>query len=159
VPDQRDSRSPDEFEEYLDERSRNPAFRAALEDTWARKQLLARLVELRISRGVTQAEVAGRMQTTQSFVSEFENGGTDPQLSTLQRYARALDTQLNIVLDMAPGSPWHPADQGAYRQPGQTHLGSQTLPSPARDSGLAWREHARLTAHGQTGGGPVRVTT
>jgi transcriptional regulator with XRE-family HTH domain len=36
------------------------------------------------------------MRTTQSAISDLENGSTDPRLSTLQRYARAVGCQLEI---------------------------------------------------------------
>lgn len=106
----------DEFEDYLEESLRNPRFRAAYEDTETRSRLLTSLVRLRQSLHLTQTEVARRMQTTQSSVSEFESGSLDPRLSTLQRYARAVTACLHMKIDMPTDSPWLPADQGAYRR-------------------------------------------
>ena len=84
----------------------DPAFAAAYEDVAIRTQLRANLVAQRRAMKVTQAQVAERMDTTQSFVSEFENGGTDPHLSTLQRYGRAVCARLSIRVDRVPiGSP------------------------------------------------------
>jgi transcriptional regulator with XRE-family HTH domain len=104
----------DEFEEYLEESFRNPGFRAAYEDAEARSALLAALVKVRQSLGLTQTEISRRMQTSQSFVSDLENGATDPRLSTLQRYSRAVTARLRIRIDMPTSGPWLPADQGAY---------------------------------------------
>lgn len=42
--------------------------------------------------------VAAAMGTTQSAVSDIENGRVDPRLSTLQRYARAVGGRLEIAL-------------------------------------------------------------
>ncbi|MFI6762455.1 helix-turn-helix domain-containing protein [Micromonospora sp. NPDC050417] len=46
------------------------------------------------------------MQTTQSAVSDLENGCVDPHLSTLQRYARAVTARLIVGIDMPHDSPW-----------------------------------------------------
>jgi transcriptional regulator with XRE-family HTH domain len=94
-----------EFDGYLTEALRNPAFRSAYQDAQTRSLLLDHLIRLRISQGISQTEIATRMQTNQPVVCELENGGTDPQLSTLQRYARALDTRLTITLARFPIPP------------------------------------------------------
>jgi transcriptional regulator with XRE-family HTH domain len=51
---------------------------------------------MRGEQGISQAEVASAMGTTQSAVSDLERGATDPRLSTLQRYARAVGCVLHI---------------------------------------------------------------
>ena len=40
------------------------------------------------------------METTQSAISELEGGSTDPRLSTLQRYARAVGAHLQVRLNI-----------------------------------------------------------
>jgi transcriptional regulator with XRE-family HTH domain len=87
----------------------DPAIHATREDAWDRSRLLHHLASLRAAQGITQAQAAQRMQTTQSHISDLENGGTDPALSTLQRYARALGAHLDITLTPAP--PAHPTPQ------------------------------------------------
>lgn len=44
------------------------------------------------------------METTQSAVSDLERGTADPQLSTLQRYARAVGARV-VVRASLPCSP------------------------------------------------------
>ena len=48
--------------------------------------------------GLTQAEVAERMQSTQPAVARLENAGRIPSTRTLQRYARATGHRLRIKL-------------------------------------------------------------
>jgi len=89
---------------------RDPEVDAARHDAGARARLVRALVRVRASGHLTQREVAGRMKTTQSAVSDLEKGVTDPRLSTLQRYARAINCRLDLELvEDAPdssGSVW-----------------------------------------------------
>jgi transcriptional regulator with XRE-family HTH domain len=59
-------------------------------------ELVDRLVEERQAMGLSQTEVAARMGTSQSAVARFERGDTDVRLSTLQRYAAALDRKVGF---------------------------------------------------------------
>jgi transcriptional regulator with XRE-family HTH domain len=94
----------DDLDELLEEECRDPAFRAALADSEARGELVRLLLETRHGNGRTQADVAELMGTTQSAISELEGGATDPRLSTLQRYARAVGRALRIdVVNEAAG--------------------------------------------------------
>lgn len=54
------------------------------------------LAELRKLLGITQAELAVRLESSQSQVSQTEARG-DYRLSTLRRYVEALGGQLEIV--------------------------------------------------------------
>jgi transcriptional regulator with XRE-family HTH domain len=96
----------DNFErDFLSELGFDPedqAVRAAAEDAQTHARIIETLVHVRNDRTMTQADVADRMGTTQSRVSNFERIGGDPRLSTLLRYARAVDTKLRISATAAP---------------------------------------------------------
>jgi ribosome-binding protein aMBF1 (putative translation factor) len=57
-----------------------------------------RLVEERLALGLSQTEVAARMGTSQSAVARLERGDADVRLSTLQRYAAALERRVGFDL-------------------------------------------------------------
>jgi ribosome-binding protein aMBF1 (putative translation factor) len=59
-----------------------------------RRQLVADLTEQRRSAGLSQTEVAARMGTSQSAVARLETGDADVRVSTLERYAAAIGSQL-----------------------------------------------------------------
>ena len=59
---------------------------------------LARRV--RTDAGLTQAELAERMGTTQSAIARMEGGGVRPTLETLEKLARAIGSDL--VVGVAP---------------------------------------------------------
>ena len=83
----------DEFD--LDQDLRDPAFAAAYADATARYDLLEALADARKAAALTQTALAKAINTTQSAVSAIESGGTDPRLSTLQRYARGVGLALH----------------------------------------------------------------
>jgi transcriptional regulator with XRE-family HTH domain len=57
-----------------------------------RRQALAEaLVARRVAVGMSQTEVAARMGTSQSAVARLESGQSDVRLSSLERYAAAVD--------------------------------------------------------------------
>jgi len=62
--------------------------------------LLDEFLKARASAGITQAEVADRIGTTQSAVARLESGKGkhSPSLATLQKYAHALGCRLELRL-------------------------------------------------------------
>ena len=63
-------------------------------------QFLDEFLKARAAAGVTQAEVAERIGTTQSAVARLESGGGkhSPSIATLQKYAHALGCRLELRL-------------------------------------------------------------
>jgi transcriptional regulator with XRE-family HTH domain len=64
-----------------------------------RRELTDSLVARRISLGLSQTQVAARMGTSQSAVARIEAARSDVRLSTLERYAAALDRVIDWRLD------------------------------------------------------------
>lgn len=62
--------------------------------------LLDEFLKARAERGLTQAQVAERIGTTQSAVARMESGRGkhSPSLATLSRYAEALGCRLEVRL-------------------------------------------------------------
>ncbi|MEZ0357330.1 helix-turn-helix domain-containing protein [Mycobacterium sp. SA01] len=53
-------------------------------------QMLAALVQMRRDKGLTQETVAASLGRDKSSVSRFERLDSDPRMSTVRRYARAV---------------------------------------------------------------------
>ena len=66
-----------------------------------RRTVTGQLVSLRRELGLSQAEVASRMGTSQSAVARFEAGDLDARLSTVERYTLALGAQLEWRIEHA----------------------------------------------------------
>ena len=81
--------------------SRNPDYREAYERLGPEFDLARTLIEARTRAGMTQAELAARMKTTQSAVARLESGRVPPSTRTLEKVARATGTRLRIQFDPA----------------------------------------------------------
>lgn len=74
--------------------------KAEFEKTGEEFTLLDEFLKARSERGLTQAQVAERIGTTQSAVARMESGRGkhSPSLATLSRYAEALGCRLEVRL-------------------------------------------------------------
>jgi len=75
----------------MSDRSVFPGFDALARDAG---EVIDALVRRRTELGLSQTVVAARMGTSQSAVARLEAGRSDPRMSTLERYAAALDTSV-----------------------------------------------------------------
>lgn len=56
------------------------------------------LIELRISKGLTQKDVADRLGMSQPAVSQFENLSATPNLGSVLAYALAIEAEIDFVI-------------------------------------------------------------
>ena len=87
----------------MTERRHDPVFPGFSEIAERRRALAAELAARRLDLGLSQTEVAARMGTSQSAVARLESGDADVRLSTLERYAAALDRRLDWTLEGPDG--------------------------------------------------------
>ncbi len=86
------------FEAMKDKMLSDPEVREAY-DAMAGEFALAReLIAARVRAGLTQAELAERMGTTQSAVARIESGRRLPSMKTLLRYANATGSRPLVKL-------------------------------------------------------------
>lgn len=80
---------------------RDPDVRRAFDELAPQYEAARLLIEARARAGLSQAELAQRMGTTQSAIARLESGRTAPTLRTLQRYACALGARLRVRIEAA----------------------------------------------------------
>lgn len=68
----------------------------AYEDEARISEFQVLVYRLRTEAGLTQAELAERMGTTQSAVARMEGGGTRPTLETLEKLAMAVGQEMVV---------------------------------------------------------------
>ena len=81
----------------------DPEYRAeyyALKPTF---ELTMHLIEARLNAGLTQDQIAERMDTTQSAVARLEGWSSNPSVNTLRKYADATGTRLRISFELIEG--------------------------------------------------------
>ena len=84
------------WDEIKSERSLSVEGRAAYEDEARISAFRSLVYRLRTEAGLTQAELAERMGTTQSAVARMEGGGSRPTLETLEKLAGAVGGELVV---------------------------------------------------------------
>ena len=90
----------------------SPGFQDRVDAIARGRKLVRDLTSLRQGLGLSQTLIAARMGTSQSSLARLEAGEMDPRLSTVERYARALDLDLALVRES--GSP---PGEARLRQP------------------------------------------
>jgi DNA-binding XRE family transcriptional regulator len=73
---------------------------AHADDGWFFGQIADKVAERRKELGLSQAELAELVATTQSSIARLESGGRPPRIDTLLRIADALDCEL--LVDLKP---------------------------------------------------------
>ncbi|MET0605461.1 MAG: helix-turn-helix transcriptional regulator [Beijerinckiaceae bacterium] len=64
-------------------------------------ELASMFIDARARAGLTQAQVAKRMGTSQSVVARLESGRFKPSARTLERFAKATGSRVKITLEAA----------------------------------------------------------
>jgi transcriptional regulator with XRE-family HTH domain len=83
--------------DLVQEMAPDSEFRAAFEERRAARQLIKQLLTLRAASGLSQQDIAGRIDCTQSRVSKLENSRDDDiRLGDLRAYARAIGCELVV---------------------------------------------------------------
>ncbi len=87
-----------DFEDLKKEWMKDPEFIAEYEKLAPEFEVAGALIRARSQAGMTQADVAAKMEVTQSRIAKME-GGINVSVEALKRYAEATGTTLNISLD------------------------------------------------------------
>jgi len=87
----------DDFERFLKKQlKRDPEFKAEYKRLEPVYNLIEDEIKLRLSKKMTQEELARAMNTSQSAISRFEAGNIMASMRFINKLARALDTEIEI---------------------------------------------------------------
>ncbi len=82
---------------YIKKRKKNDAiFALDFDEGYENFKLSVLLRQARENAGITQEEVAQKLNTKKSAISRIENHAEDIRLSTLRKYAEALGKQIRL---------------------------------------------------------------
>jgi len=79
----------------------NPKVKVEYEALAPEFEISAELVKARLRAGLSQAELAARMGTSQSTIARLESGQALPSTKTLLRYAEATGSRFHVRLSAA----------------------------------------------------------
>jgi ribosome-binding protein aMBF1 (putative translation factor) len=86
-----------DFSVDLDSRLEDPELAREYREALERASLGLKIARLRAERGMSQAQLAERVNTTQSVISRYESADyVNYNLRTLRRLAAALDSELLV---------------------------------------------------------------
>lgn len=91
---------PSSLKQFRDRALARPDVRKAYDELAEEFAFLDEVLRARAASGLTQAEVAARVGTTQSAIARLESpsGSHSPSVATLQKYAHALGYRVEIKL-------------------------------------------------------------
>jgi transcriptional regulator with XRE-family HTH domain len=84
--------------------SRDSAYTTAYDALAGEFRLAQLLIATRARAGLSQAELATRMKTSQSYVARLESGRVRPSSDALARFAKATGTKLRISFEPVTGA-------------------------------------------------------
>ena len=84
------------FDDFLKKQLKSKAFRKAYDEEHARLRISKQIRDMRIEKGLTQADIAKKTAMTQSVIARIESGQHAFTLGTLDRIAHVFGK--NIIL-------------------------------------------------------------
>ena len=69
------------------------------QERWLRAKIVMQFVFLREKKGYTQQEISDKMGVMRQQITRFENMSNSPTIFFLVKYADALDTELDVILN------------------------------------------------------------
>lgn len=84
------------FNDYRKEQLKDEEFRKEYENMQPEFDVIRAIVNARISKNLTQKELAERTGINQADISKLENGTRNPTVNLLKRLAEGMDMALKI---------------------------------------------------------------
>lgn len=81
---------------------KKPSYAKAYAELEPEFKLASAVIAARVKAGLTQAELADRMNTKQTVIARLESGRTKPSTRTLERVAEATGLRMKISFETVP---------------------------------------------------------
>ena len=86
------------IEPFFEQQLQDPEFRRAYEELEPEFKIVRQLIDLRLKRGWTQAQLAEKVGTRQPNIARLEGRGYSQNLSFLERVANALGAKVEVQI-------------------------------------------------------------
>ena len=84
------------FNDFLDEQLQDEEFKKEYDDIQPELDVIKAIVDARISKNLTQKELAQRTGINQADISKLEHGIRNPSINILKKLAEGMDMALKI---------------------------------------------------------------
>ena len=88
----------DDLDRLLDKKLKEPEFKKEWDKLELRYAVIRQLIKIRNTYNLSQAQLAEKLNTTQSVISRIENGTVNIGIDFLDKLARAFDKRVEIRL-------------------------------------------------------------
>lgn len=85
-----------DFDIYLKNALKNPKIKTEYDKLEPQFAPIEAILEARVKKGITQAQLASKVGTKQSAIARLESGNANPSIGFLQKLAEALGKKLVI---------------------------------------------------------------
>ncbi len=86
-----------DLEKYINKtEEKYPGFKQELEDEFISLKIGEEIRLMRLASGMTQDELAKKMETTKSAISRLENHSSSMRLSTIEKVAKIFDKKVML---------------------------------------------------------------
>ncbi len=87
-----------DFRKHLDEKLQDETFQKEWEAQELRYMVIQQLIKLRNTYGLSQSQLAKKLNTTQAVISRIENGTVNIGIDFIERLAKAFDKKVELRL-------------------------------------------------------------
>lgn len=87
------------LQDHLKESLKDPVFRKAWEESELEYQIAQAVIAKRLTRKMTQKDLAKKTHTTQTVISRIENMSGNPTIDLLKRITAALGLNIRVSLE------------------------------------------------------------
>jgi len=88
----------DDLDRLLDKKLKEPEFKKEWDKLELRYAVITQLIKIRNTYNLSQAQLAQKLNTTQSVISRIENGTVNIGIDFLDNLARAFDKKIKLEL-------------------------------------------------------------
>ena len=85
-----------DFEDYLNEKLKDPKFKAAYDALEAEDKIIRAMIEAEMKSGLTSDVLSEKTGIAQTEIREMANGDANPTIGTLKRLAAGMGMRLRL---------------------------------------------------------------
>ena len=85
-----------DFQDYLDEKLKDPVFKKYYDEFGRQLEIAYALLQMRKKAKLSQAQVAKKLDTSQSNIARIEAGNENVTVQTLEKFAKVYKKDLKI---------------------------------------------------------------